>query len=182
MALNTWNRVDRWLFLRPATLVGITFTSLFGRCKAQQESTNGSTTTLILIIAAGVGLSCLLSMIIFAIWYVKRKRKNTAMALPTTSTRYAHNIQTQLSFPQSQASDQSSLQYRLQSNVSPLSRVIYSASSPTSNVSNEASQTVPQASEPVSLPEATLHQGEAPPGYAEAVKMKTICAIYLPQY
>ena len=31
-----------------------------------------------------------------------------------------------------------------------------------------------QTSEPVSLPEATLHQGDAPPGYEEAVGMKTI--------
>ena len=29
-------------------------------------------------------------------------------------------------------------------------------------------------SEPVSLPEATLHQGNAPPGYEEAIGMKTI--------
>jgi hypothetical protein len=29
-------------------------------------------------------------------------------------------------------------------------------------------------SEPVSLPEATLHQGDAPPGYAEAIGMKTV--------
>ena len=37
-------------------------------------------------------------------------------------------------------------------------------------------QTGPQATtEPVaSLPEATLHQGDAPPGYAEAVGMKTV--------
>ena len=35
-------------------------------------------------------------------------------------------------------------------------------------------QTVPQASEPVSLPEATLHQGDAPPAYAEAIGMKTV--------
>ena len=36
------------------------------------------------------------------------------------------------------------------------------------------SQTVSQAPEPVSLPEATLHQGDAPPGYAEAIGMKTV--------
>ena len=42
--------------------------------------------------------------------------------------------------------------------------------------SSSSSQTVPQAtSEPaVSLPEATLHQGDAPPGYAEAIGMKTV--------
>ena len=36
------------------------------------------------------------------------------------------------------------------------------------------SQTVPQASEPVSLPEATLHQGDAPPAYNEAIGMRTV--------
>ena len=35
---------------------------------------------------------------------------------------------------------------------------------------------IPQAttSEPVPLPEATLHQGDAPPGYEEAIGMKTV--------
>ena len=28
--------------------------------------------------------------------------------------------------------------------------------------------------EPVSLPKATLHQGEAPPTYEEAIRMKTV--------
>ena len=36
------------------------------------------------------------------------------------------------------------------------------------------SQTIPQASEPVSLPEAKLYQGDAPPTYNEAVTMKTV--------
>ena len=39
------------------------------------------------------------------------------------------------------------------------------------------SQTAPQASEPVSLSEATLHHGEAPPAYMEAIKMKTVITI-----
>ena len=36
------------------------------------------------------------------------------------------------------------------------------------------SMNMKQPSEPVSLPEATLHQGDAPPAYEEAVGMKTI--------
>ena len=44
---------------------------------------------------------------------------------------------------------------------------------PTSPTGN-TSQTVPQASEPVPLPEATLHQGDAPPAYEEAIGMKTV--------
>ena len=41
------------------------------------------------------------------------------------------------------------------------------------------SQTVPQMTsvEPVSLPEATLHQGDAPPAYTEAIKMKTVIIV-----
>ena len=35
-----------------------------------------------------------------------------------------------------------------------------------------SAQTVPQVYEPISLPEATLHHGEAPPDYEEAIKMK----------
>lgn len=35
-----------------------------------------------------------------------------------------------------------------------------------------SSNTVPE--EPVSLPEATLHHGDAPPGYEEAIRMKTV--------
>ena len=43
----------------------------------------------------------------------------------------------------------------------------------------QTSQTVPQATsvEPVSLPEATLHQGDAPPAYTEAIKMKTVIIV-----
>ena len=45
--------------------------------------------------------------------------------------------------------------------------------SPTEAAVAESSQsTVPQVYEPVSLPEATLHHGEAPPDYEEAIKMK----------
>ena len=46
---------------------------------------------------------------------------------------------------------------------------------------HRTSQTVvaPQApvSEPVSLPEAALHQGEAPPAYTEAIMMKTVIIV-----
>ena len=54
-----------------------------------------------------------------------------------------------------------------------VSRVQPRSLSPTEAAVAESSQsTVPQAYEPVSLPEATLHHGEAPPDYEEAIKMK----------
>ena len=43
------------------------------------------------------------------------------------------------------------------------------------------SHTVPVAVEPVSLPEATLHRGDAPPGYNEAITMKTIDTAHDPK-
>ena len=52
---------------------------------------------------------------------------------------------------------------------------VVAASIPPAPGPGATSQTVPQASEPVSLPEATLHQGDAPPAYEEAVTMKTVC-------
>jgi hypothetical protein len=44
-------------------------------------------------------------------------------------------------------------------------------SSPTEPTTSSES-TAPQPYEPVALPEATLHHGEAPPDYEEAIKMK----------
>ena len=52
-----------------------------------------------------------------------------------------------------------------------ISPPIPSSQSPAEATTTSA-QTVPQAYEPVSLPEATLHHGEAPPAYEEAIKMK----------
>ena len=43
---------------------------------------------------------------------------------------------------------------------------------PQSSAPYLASKTAPEP--PVSLPEATLHQGDAPPGYEEAIRMKTV--------
>lgn len=55
-----------------------------------------------------------------------------------------------------------------------------SLGAPTGTRTTSNSQTVPPGlatSETVSLPEAALHQGDAPPAYAEAIKMETVIAI-----
>lgn len=44
--------------------------------------------------------------------------------------------------------------------------------SPMEAPTSSESTTAPQPYEPVALPEATLHHGEAPPDYEEAIKMK----------
>lgn len=58
------------------------------------------------------------------------------------------------------------MQNPLQGYVPPTARVLY----PPQEEQN-SSQTDAAASEPVPLPEALLHQGDAPPGYEEAVRM-----------
>ena len=172
MAQNTW---DRRSFLRHTALLVLIITpALIGRCKAQQQS--GETATILIIaLGGGAGTIFLCFVVFFAIvWYLNRQHKNNLRAsIPHPRTR------TLSSFPHSQASDQHSLQYQQQNNVSLPSRAIYSASLSASDAS--INERAPEEYEPLSLLEATLHQGEAPPAYQEALKMKTVCVIDLPQ-
>ena len=56
----------------------------------------------------------------------------------------------------------------------PLSTVTVPSGLPLAPPGPGATQSQTATSEPVSLPEATLHQGDAPPAYEEAVRMKTV--------
>ena len=68
--------------------------------------------------------------------------------------------------------------YSRQAHTSPPIAIASSIPPAAPGATQSESQTAPQSSEPVSqLPEATLHQGDAPPAYAEAVKMKTVIVI-----
>ena len=165
--LNAWNRLDLWSVINSAIPVCLIFISLFGRCKAQESSL----AIPIAVFVAGLSFLCCCFWILFVIiCSAYQKSKNIPTVPPTTTTV---NLQGQSNYPQSHASGPRGQQNRLQSYTSPSTRVLYSL--PTTAVGyTGASQTVPQSSEPVSLPEATLHQGDDPPGYEEAVRMKTV--------
>ena len=121
-----------------------------------------------------------------------RPQHNVSPQNQTTSNGQSHSMETVTSsstnLNSTQTGGDSTTSQSTALNHSPVSTQAYSGQDyippPTVTASNappaapagstSGSQTVPQASEPVSLPEATLHQGDAPPAYAEAVKMKTV--------
>ena len=65
---------------------------------------------------------------------------------------------------------------QLQGYVPPTARVLYSLQE-----EQNISQADAAASEPVPLPDAILHQGDAPPGYEEAVRMTAPSNVDLPE-
>ena len=152
------------------TVLLFVLTYLFGRCEAQ--GSNGSTSAVaiyIIIIAVGVVCLCFCFWIAFTVNYYRYyQRKNTPRVPQTTTTQHTFNLQRQPNYPQSQVIGPSSQRYPLQGYSSSSSTAIYPP--PTTNVHTA----VPQASESVYLPEATLHQGDAPPAYEEAIRMKTV--------
>lgn len=74
--------------------------------------------------------------------------------------------------------------HRYYSNGQPIRRVeghvvsypypAQSHSAPQPHPQNTQTQAVFSEPQQVSLPEATLHQGDAPPGYEEAIRMKSV--------
>ena len=158
------------------TLIILLFISLFERCEAQ-----GSDVVFVIpIIVVGVAmiLICCCFWINLSIsCYRRHKSKN--IQLPsfhqTPTAQHVFNIQRQQNYAQSQVIDVGNQRYPLQSYSSPSSRVI-SPPLTTTNGFTATSQTPPQATQPRSSSEATLHQnpGEAPPDYVEAIRMKTV--------
>ena len=59
--------------------------------------------------------------------------------------------------------------------------LLHSAQDENEQNSSQTDTSMAAGSEPVPLPEATLHQGDAPPDYEEAVKTTTANAVDEPQ-
>ena len=138
------------------TSLFLLLTTLVGSCEAQQADSSINTFIIlpVTIVAIVVCLVFIFCACVCAIICCSANRSSQSRTV-----QYTHNAQRQRvqvaggSYPAQ--SHQSSVPY------------------PTSST-GYTSQTVPQAPEPVSLPEATLHQGDAPPGYEEAIRMKTV--------
>ena len=125
---------------------------LTGRCAAQSNFV--VTVVPIIFIASIIACSCC-----FVCCLCIFHAKTNASKYPQT-TEISYNEQpsyhTHTAYPHSQ----------LQGYVPPTARVLY----PPQEEQN-TSQADAAASEPVPLPDAILHQGDAPPGYEEAVRM-----------
>jgi hypothetical protein len=170
------SRLGRSFSPSPVILVSLLtlLISLAGKCEAQ-STTFFVTFTPIIIVA--VILFCFCCCVCCAcICHAKQRATNSSKYPQSTEISYSTNAPYEgAEYPQS---------HTLQSYVPPSARVLYSAQ----EVRNEQNSSSPQAnthdevsSEPVALPEATLHQGDAPPGYEEAIRMTADNVIDEPQ-
>ena len=137
------------------------FTTLVGRCAAQSTTIVVPVTIAILIVFGAFGfIFCFICLIV-----INRKRQNRH----TTTTfnareRPTGSVTQQVIYSHSTPAGGGSQPYPVQSNYPQT----YPVPPQTYPVPSQLAYTEPQQ---VSLPEATLHQGDAPPGYTEAVVM-----------
>ena len=135
---------------------------LIGKCEAQNSFNSSIITYVVIFVAVAIFMCLLFWCCVGCMIYMCNRQQ------PTRTIQYTYNHQPQRGqgvYPQSQYPS-GSQPYPGQTYNHPQSG--YPAySTPTSQ---------PTATElqPVSLPEATLHQGDAPPGYEEAVRMRTV--------
>ena len=159
-----WNSLRRKsVNISQTVLIWLTFISLFGRCNAQESGID----FVLIPIATVVVVFTLLALWFSAIiCYVKQRSQGVNISpVPSATDAIEHTFNLQIT--QNRASGPCSQQYQLQNNVSPSARVLYPG--PPMNMTTNG-----LTFEPVFLPEVTLHQGEAPPTYEEAIRMKTV--------
>ena len=138
------------------------FVSLIGRCTAQSNFAI-SITPVILIVSI---IGCFCCCICFACVCHAKQRRTNASKFPQAP----HDEQTQYHAQPTYSHNE------LQGYLPPTTRVLY----PPQEEEN-TSQADTGTSEPVPLPDATLHQGDAPPGYEEAVRMTSANAADEPE-
>lgn len=150
---------------RPVILVSLltVLITLVGKCEAQ----NAFTVTLTpIIVIVGIILCFCCCVCCACICHAKQRVTNSSKYPQSTEISYSTNTPYEgAEYPQS---------HTLQGYIPPSSRVLYSAQDPNDQNSSQANTPAEATnSEPVSLPEAMLHQGDAPPGYEEAIRMTT---------
>ena len=165
-------RFSRNFSLSPVILVSslTILVSLVGKCEAQNTF---FVTFTPIIIVAGIILCFCCCVCCACICHAKQRVTNSSKYPQSTEISYSTNTPYEgAEYPQTHA---------LQSYVPPSARVLYSAQGVTTTeqslsspqADHTAGDVVSRTAEPVSLPEATLHQGDAPPGYEEAIRMTT---------
>ena len=152
----------------PTSLAGtvslfLILATLTGKCEAQPSFPGSSITIYVIIfVAVGVFMCLLFWGCVCCMVYIFSRQQ------PTRTIQYTHNHQPQTHqgvHPQSQYPS-GSQPYPRQTYHHPQSGYpAYSTPTP---------QPTATELQPVSLPEATLYQGDAPPGYEEAVRMRTV--------
>ena len=143
-----------------------------GRCTAQE--TSSSDTAFIIGVSLPITLF-VLAVIAICVCFWGCYLRVSMLARQPQRPRYVHNYQRphQAVHPQSQATSNG----QPNSTATVITPPSTNLNLPPTGSDSSTSQTVPQASESTSLLEATLHQGDAPPAYAEAIRMKTVVVI-----
>lgn len=145
-----------------ANLVLIILTTLATSCEAQSSSGAGLSFSVLIPVVAVSVVGCVFFIICICvcatICYATSHATHSQSRI-TTQTVWQQRNQ----LPPGRPVPAGGLSY-------PVQRQRHSAQ--ISRAPYPSSNTVPE--EPVSLPEATLHHGDAPPGYEEAIRMKTI--------
>ena len=133
--------------------------SLVEKCEAQ--SAYIVTLTPIVIVVSIILCFCC-CVCCACICHAKQRRVNSSKYLQSAEISYSTHAPYQgADYPVS---------HTLQGYVPPSARVLYSAQDVNQHNPLQTSTTVAE-SEPVPLPEASLHDGDAPPGYDEAIRM-----------
>lgn len=136
--------------------------SLIGRCAAQSRFV----VTIVPILLIVSIIICFCCCVCFAcICHTIQKRTNASKSPQTTEISYNE-----------QPSYHTHTPSQLQGYVPPTARVLYSRQEEQNTLQADAA-----ASEAVPLPEAILQQGDAPPGYEEAVRMTAASIVDQPE-
>ena len=149
---------------------------LVGRCQAQDgiSQLGGFLAIPIVLLFVAFSLVCICFWVHYCRQRPPPRRYN---AVPATTQYIPYNPQTPYNggsqpYPVQGYIAPSTAPNPLPSQPYPGQAYIPPSTAPSAPLAGTTTQTVPQAPEPVSLPEATLHQGDAPPGYEEAIRMQ----------
>ena len=145
----------------PYLLPVVIFTSFIGNCKAQTNDNDTSVQAVIFVVIAST--MCLIFWACYAcMCYSRQKCTASTTRLPTVY--YSSNTHQSNSYSTNECEQPRSVQREFcQTGVT-------SRYCEHTRIGNHG----PAIIEAVSLPEATLHEGEAPPAYEEAIRMQTV--------
>lgn len=174
--ITTNQRPDRTYSLKPIGLVRVLLVvgSLVGTCEAQSSNTR-FTLEIVLLVVGGSAFCCLFWAIFTCVMCAKQQKLNaTHLRTPVTATCTQHTFnlhqQNHITPPQSQPGI-GGQPYPVQSYITPTLNIPPMGGNCNYYSEPQNTSVTTHFSKPVSsLPEATLHQGDAPPAYEEAIR------------
>ena len=168
-------RLYRTYSLRPVGLVSVLLVvcSLIGTCEAQSSNIR-FTVGMVIFVLAGSVICCLFWGIFTCLMYAAQKEKLNAThsRTPMTATQQTFDLHRQTHITQPQSLPAIGGQpYPVQSYITPTLNLPSMGGNCNYYSEPQNISVTTHISKPVSQPEATLHQDDAPPAYEEAIGM-----------